>query len=46
MSHYPKFADPARQDRPPVEQRPGEGPPMTDYAGDGESAGDDFAEEA
>jgi len=45
MSHYPKFADPARQDRP-VEQRPGEGPPMKDFADDGESSGGDFAEEA
>jgi hypothetical protein len=51
MSHYPKFADPAREDRP-VEQRPGEGPPMSDLAaaGDGDGGedlpGGDFAEEA
>jgi replicative DNA helicase len=30
MSHYPKFADQAHGDRP-VEQRPGEGPPMPDF---------------
>ena len=40
LAHYPSFANLSRQERP-TEQRPGEGPPMTDAA---EPA--DFAEEA
>jgi replicative DNA helicase len=39
LSHYPKFADPAREERPAAQQPAGEGPPMEDR-GD-----DDFAEE-
>jgi len=45
LSHYPKFADPAREERP-IEQRAGEGPPLGDVDGDedggalgGEAAG-------
>jgi replicative DNA helicase len=38
LSHYPKFADPAREERPSTQQAPGEGPPMEDF-------GDDFAED-
>ncbi len=56
MSHYPKFADLAQKERP-VEQRPGEGPPMSgtpaapEENGGGSPAdvedfpGGDFAEE-
>ncbi len=48
LSHYPKFADPAREERPPVEQPAGEGPPIGDFdAGDMEDDGfgsDDAAE--
>ena len=29
LNHYPKFADKAHGERP-LEQRPGEGPPMSD----------------
>jgi replicative DNA helicase len=38
LSHYPKFADPARDEAPAVQQPSGEGPPMED-------PGEDFAEE-
>jgi replicative DNA helicase len=37
LSHYPKFADPAREERP-IEQRPGEGAPLGDL-GAGEAKG-------
>src|SRR5918994_5269957 len=33
LSHYPKFADPAREERP-IEQRPGEGAPLGDLGAD------------
>jgi len=49
INHFPKFADPAREDRAPaVEQPPGEGPPMGEESGPGADDGDfdEFAEEA
>jgi replicative DNA helicase len=39
LEQYPRFVDRARSGEPPVEQRPGEGPPLSDL-GDR----DDFAE--
>jgi replicative DNA helicase len=38
LSHYPKFADPARDEPPAAQQPSGEGPPLEDM-------GEDFAEE-
>ena len=39
INHFPKFADPAREDRAPaVEQPPGEGPPMGDGSENGSAA--------
>ena len=35
LEHYPKFADRAREEKPPVEQTAGEGPPLTDFAEEG-----------
>ncbi len=54
LSHYPKFADRAYEDRQPVEQPAGEGPPLEDFGmGGGDAPGngrppedDDLAEEA
>ena len=54
LSHLPKFADLAAEDRQPVEQAAGEGPPLEDFGmggGDGPGNGrppedDELAEEA
>jgi replicative DNA helicase len=32
LEQYPRFVDRARSGEPPVEQRPGEGPPLTDLS--------------
>jgi replicative DNA helicase len=40
LEQYPRFVDRARSGELPVEQKPGEGPPLTDLAGaDGDVAG-------
>ena len=54
LNHLPKFADLAAEDRQPVDQAPGEGPPLEDFGvGGGEGSGngrppedDELAEEA
>ena len=54
LNHLPKFADLAAEDRQPVDQAPGEGPPLEDFGvggGDGSGNGrppddDEMAEEA
>ena len=41
LSHYPKFADLAAEDRQPVDQAAGEGPPLEDFGvGGGEGSGE------
>ena len=41
LEQYPRFVDKARGAERPVEQRPGEGPPLVELADD-EAGGDDF----
>ena len=38
LNHLPKFADLAAEDRQPIDQAAGEGPPLEDFSGNGDAA--------